>query len=138
MADQAQTPREDDAAASAVPDGVISDAARPQAEPAAIIVDHIETVRVRRAPKYSVFLAAGAAVGILVAMILTFVYDGTGGISPNTGLVYSQMQVFGFLALIFITVGVVAGGVTALILDRVLAKRTREITVDRESVRIED
>jgi hypothetical protein len=28
--------------------------------------------------------------------------------------------------------------VTALVLDRVLARRTREVTVDRESVRLED
>jgi hypothetical protein len=135
MADQALTPDERDAAASAVDDAAVESGAvdRP-----AMIVDHIETVRVRRAPKYSVFLAVGAALGLLVAMILTFVFNGTGGISPNTGLVYSQSQVFGFLALIFITVGIVAGGVTALILDRVLARRTREVTVDRESVRLED
>ena len=134
MADQAQTPDERDAAASPVDDaGTDAAADRP-----ATIVDHIETVRVRRAPKYSVFLAAGAALGLLVAMILTFVFNGTGGISPNTGLVYSQGQVFGFLALIFVTVGIVVGGIVALILDRVLARRTREITVDRESVRIED
>ena len=130
MADEPETPDETDASAS-----VVSNDA---AEPVAIIVDHIETVRVRRAPKYSVFLAVGAGLGIVVAMILTFVYNGTAGISPNTGLVYSQTQVFGFLSLIFVTVGVVAGGVTALILDRVLAWRTREVTVDRESVRIED
>ncbi|HYI51364.1 MAG TPA: potassium transporter Trk [Microbacterium sp.] len=129
MADQPETPDETDAPASVVSN---------DAEPSAIIVDHIETVRVRRAPKYSVFLAVGAGLGIVVAMILTFVYNGTAGISPNTGLVYSQTQVFGFLSLIFVTVGVVAGGVTALILDRVLARRTREVTVDRESVRIED
>src|SRR5512134_135536 len=115
MADQAQTPDEPDAGASAVSNG---------AEPAAVIVEHIETVRVRRAPKYSVFLAVGAGLGIVVAMILTFVFNGTGGISPNTGLVYSQAQVFGFLSLIFITVGVVVGGATALVLDRVLARRT--------------
>jgi hypothetical protein len=130
MADQPETPDETDASASAVSNDA--------AEPAAMIVDHIETVRVRRAPKYSVFLAVGAGLGILVAMILTFVYNGTAGISPNTGLVYSQTQVFGFLSLIFVTVGVMAGGVTALILDRVLARRTREVTVDRESVRIEE
>ena len=135
MADQAQTPDERDAAASAVDDAAVESGA---VDKPAMIVDHIETVRVRRAPKYSVFLAVGAALGLLVAMILTFVFNGTGGISPNTGLVYSQSQVFGFLALIFITVGIVAGGVTALILDRVLARRTREITVDRESVRLED
>jgi hypothetical protein len=135
MADQAQTPDERDAAASAVDDAAVEGGA---VDKPATIIDHIETVRVRRAPKYSVFLAVGAALGLLVAMILTFVFNGTGGISPNTGLVYSQSQVFGFLALIFITVGIVAGGVTALILDRVLARRTREVTVDRESVRLED
>jgi hypothetical protein len=135
MADLAQTPDERDAAASAVDDAAVEGGA---VDKPATIIDHIETVRVRRAPKYSVFLAVGAALGLLVAMILTFVFNGTGGISPNTGLVYSQSQVFGFLALIFITVGIVAGGVTALILDRVLARRTREVTVDRESVRLED
>jgi NhaP-type Na+/H+ or K+/H+ antiporter len=102
------------------------------------VEEHIETVRVRRSPKYSVFLAAGAALGVLVAMILTFAFNGTGGTSPNTGLVYTPSQVFGFLLLICITVGVVIGGVTALILDRMLAKRTRDVTVDRERVRVED
>jgi NhaP-type Na+/H+ or K+/H+ antiporter len=130
MAEQAQIPDEPDAAASALPND--------PAEPQSVVEDHIETVRVRRSPKYSVFLAVGAVFGILAAMILTFAYNGTGDTSPNTGLVYSQTQVFGFLALICITVGVVLGGVTALILDRVLARRTREVTVDRESVRVED
>ena len=97
-----RSPTTPDAAASARP----LDAA----DTPATIEDHIETVRVRRAPKYSVFLVAGAALGLLVAMILTFAFNGTGDISPNTGLVYSQSQVFGFLALICITVGVVVGG----------------------------
>ncbi len=130
MAAQAHTPDEPDAAASDFP----SDAA----EPGAVIEEHIETVRLRRSPKYAVFLAAGAGLGLLVAMILTFTFNGTGGTSPNTGLVYSSGQVFGFLLLICITVGVVVGGVTALILDRVLAGRTRDVIVDRESVRLED
>jgi len=102
------------------------------------VEEHIETVRVRRSPKYSVFLAAGAALGVLVAMVLTFAFNGTGGTSPVLGLVYTPSQVFGFLLLICITVGVVIGGVTALILDRMLAKRTRDVTVDRERVRVED
>ena len=106
--------------------------------PSPIVEDHIETVRVRRAPKYSVFLIAGAGLGILVAMILTFAFNGSGDVSPNTGLVYSSTQVFGFLALICITVGVALGGVVALILDRALARRTRDVVVDRERIRIED
>ena len=130
MAAQAHTPDESDATASALP----SDAP----EPGEVIEEHIETVRLRRSPKYAVFLAAGAGLGLLVAMILTFTFNGTGGTSPNTGLVYSSGQVFGFLLLICVTVGVVVGGVTALILDRVLAKRSRDVTVDRESVRVED
>jgi hypothetical protein len=130
MAAQAHTPDEPDAAASALP----SDAP----EPGAVIEEHIETVRLRRSPKYAVFLAAGAGLGVIVAMILTFAFNGTVGTSPNTGMVYSSGQVFGFLLLICVTVGVVGGGVTALILDRVLAKRTRDVIVDRESVRVED
>lgn len=120
-----------------VPD-VPDAAASAHHEPRVLVEDHIEKVRVRRAPKFSVFIALGAALGIVVAMILTFVFNGTGDISPNTGLVYSQGQVFGFLALACITVGVVVGAVVALILDRTLARRTREVTVDRESVHVED
>ena len=130
MAEQAHTPDEFDAAASVPPTD--------EREPQSVVEEHIETVRVRRSPKYAVFLAAGAGLGILVALIMTFVFNGTGDVSPNTGLVYSQSQVFGFLALICITVGVVIGGVVARIFDRVLAKRTREVTVVRESVRVED
>ena len=63
--------------------------------------DHIETVSVRRAPKISVFLVLGAALGVLVAMILTFAFNGTAEASPNTGMEYSQGQVFG-LSLIHI------------------------------------
>lgn len=102
------------------------------------VEDHIETVQVRRAPKYSVFLAVGAAVGLLVAMILTFAFDGSAQISPNTGLIYSPGQVFGFLSLITVSAGVAVGGLVALVLDRVLARRTREVVVDRENVRVRD
>ena len=130
MAEQSQIPDDPDAAAPAS----FSDA--PDTE--SVVEDHIETVRVRRAPKYSVFLIAGAGLGILVAMILTFAFNGSGDVSPNTGLIYSSTQVFGFLALVCITVGVAIGGVVALILDRALARRTRDVVVDRERIRIED
>lgn len=121
MADQARTPDEPDAAAS-VPR----------------IDDRRETVRVRRAPKFSVFLLVGAALGIVVALILTYTFGGSLDESPNTGLVYSQGQVFGFLALICVTAGVALGGIVALILDRSSSRRTREIAVDHESVELDD
>lgn len=102
------------------------------------IDDRVERVRVRRAPKFSVFVAVGAALGIIVALILTFAFNGTDGISPNSGLIYTQGQVFGFLALICITVGVALGIVVALILDRRSSRRTREVLVDHLEVHGED
>jgi len=102
------------------------------------VEDHIETVRVRRAPKISVFLLAGAALGVVVAMILTFTFDGSTEISPNTGLVYSQGQVFGFLILVCVPIGLVVAAVAALAFDRRSRRRAREVVVDHESVQFDN
>lgn len=127
MADEANTPQTPDAAASA--------SAEPApASPAELIEDRLETVTVRRAPKIAVFLVLGAALGVVVAMILTFAFHGTDEASPNTGLVYSIGQVFGFLVLICVTVGIVVGAIVALVFDRTLGRRTRRAVVDRETV----
>jgi len=99
-----------------------------------IIEEHLERVRVRRAPRFSMFLIVGALLGLLTAVILTFAYDGTVNQSPNTGMVYSQGQVFGFLALILVAVGVAVFGTIAIILDRQSSRHTREVMVDRETV----
>jgi len=99
-----------------------------------IVEDHIQRVRVRRAPRFSVFLIVGAALGLLTALFLTFWYDGTANQSPNTGMVYSQGQVFGLLALIFVAVGVAVFGTLAIILDRRSSRHTHEVMVDRETV----
>ncbi|MHC2998312.1 potassium transporter Trk [Microbacterium sp. HJ5] len=100
--------------------------------------DHIETVRVRRAPKFSVFLLVGAAVGVITALILTFAFDGSTGKSPNTGLVYSQGQVFGFLLLVCVPVGLALAAVIALAFDRRSRRHTRQVTVDHESVQVDE
>ena len=99
--------------------------------------DHIATVRMRRAPKISVFLIAGAVLGVLVAMILTFAFDGTSEVSPNTGVEYSQGQVFGFLVLICAPIGVALAGIVALILDRRSQRRTHDVAVDHASVHVD-
>jgi hypothetical protein len=99
--------------------------------------DHIESVRVRRAPKISVFLIAGAALGLLAALILTFAFNGSSEVSPNTGVEYSQGQVFGFLTLVCIPIGLALAGVVALIFDRRSRRHTRQITVDHESVHVD-
>ena len=70
----------------------------------------------------------------VTALILTFAYDGTVNQSPNTGMVYSQGQVFGFLALICVAVGIAVFATIAIVLDRRSSRRTREVMVDRETV----
>jgi len=95
----------------------------------------IEKAQLRRAPRYGVFLAAGAVLGILVAVILTFAFgsgEDTTDVSPFTGLTYTTSQVFGFVALACIPIGLALGGVVALILDRTVGRRSREVTIDHE------
>ncbi|MFF2634319.1 potassium transporter Trk [Microbacterium sp. NPDC058021] len=97
-----------------------------------------ESARVRRSPKFAVFLGLGAALGILAALILTFAFDGTSEVSPNTGVVYTSTQVFGFVALICVPVGIAIGGIVAVILDRVLARRARDVQIEHERIRTQD
>ena len=56
--------------------------------------------------------------------------------SRNTGFEYSQTQVFGFIALICIPIGVALGGVVALIFDRASNRRAREVTVEHDAIQI--
>lgn len=95
---------------------------------------HIETAQLRRSPRYGRLMVAGAVLGLLVAVVLTLAFDGTRLKSENTGVVYSLPQVLGFVALICIPVGIALGGAVALILDRVVGRRTRDVRIDRETV----
>jgi hypothetical protein len=108
-----------------------------QTPSAPVVTDEIVAARVRRSPRYVVFLVLGAALGVFVAMILTFAFDGTDRVAEN-GAVYSDGQVFGFLALVGIAVGLLVGGLVAIVLDRVVGRRTRTVTVDRETVTLPD
>lgn len=105
--------------------------------PRVTVEDHLETVTVRRVPKHSLFLVLGAVLGVLVAAILTFAFQGTQQAS-DTGVQYTAWQVFGFLALAGIAAGLAVGAVVALILERVVGRKTRQVRVDREHVRVED
>lgn len=93
--------------------------------------DRTELVQVRRAPKYGVFLALGAVLGVVAAMVLTFAFDGTAQPSA-AGIRYSTLQVFGFLALIGVAAGLLVGAVLALILDRTLARHRHDVDAQHE------
>ncbi len=101
------------------------------------ITERVESARVRRVPKYSVFLLLGAAAGIIAALALTFGISDD-GVSARTGLQYSAGQVFGFVALGAIPLGMALGGVVALILDRSARRRSREVRILHERVRTSD
>lgn len=94
----------------------------------------IETAQLRRAPRYGVFLTLGAVLGLVVAIVLTLVFDGTEDKSRYTGVIYSSEQVFGFLALLCIPIGIVLAGLVALVADRASSRRTREVRIDHEIV----
>jgi len=114
-----------------------SDKPAPSA-PTELIEESTETVSVRRAPKMLVFLVLGAAVGVLAALIFTYgfgVFDETGAEqSAYSAVSYTSGQVFGFLVLVCGVIGVALGGVVALILERTVGRRTRQVQVGRERV----
>jgi hypothetical protein len=95
-------------------------------------IEHTETARVRRAPKVAVFLVLGAAIGVFIAMILTFTFGAVGGDISATGVTYSPSTIFGFLAIICGTLGLLIGGVIAIILDRRSSRRSRTVTIERD------
>lgn len=107
---------------------------QPDPVPTPSVRDEVVTVRVRRSPKYSVFLLLGAAAGILAALILTFAFPGE-DVSPRTGMEYSVGQIFGFVLLICVPVGIALGGVVALVLDRVMRRRVHDVRAERVHLR---
>ncbi|WP_400997147.1 hypothetical protein [Agromyces sp. GXQ0307] len=98
--------------------------------------EHLETevtsdaVTVRRSPRYGSFLLLGAALGVLVALILTFAF-------PENDQ-FDRGQVFGFLLLWCGAGGLALGGVAALVIDRVLSRRRGTAVAEHESTHYVD
>lgn len=93
-----------------------------QGEPVETVVAH-ETLTVRRSPRYMRFLAVGAGVGVVAALVLTLIFP------ENDD--YDRGQVFGFLLLFLGAIGVGLGALVALILDRRAARRAVTVVADR-------
>lgn len=87
---------------------------------------------VRPVPRYGVFLGIGAVLGLIVAGILTM----TGSFEPSkvVDVVYPAGQVFGFLLLWTVPIGIALGGLVALMLDRAARRHSRVVRVERERV----
>jgi len=103
-----------------------------RAENEAVRVSQASPVAVRRSPKYGVFTAIGVALGLIAALILTFAFTGTSEPSPFTEVRYSQSQTFGFILLWCVPAGIAVMLILAMILDRTVGRRTRQVNVVRE------
>ncbi|PVE96640.1 MULTISPECIES: potassium transporter Trk [unclassified Microbacterium] len=87
---------------------------------------------VRRVPRYGVLMGIGVVVGIIAAAILT--WSGSFEESQALDVVYPPGQVFGFLLLWTVPIGLALGGVVGIIMERIARRHDRVVTVDRETV----
>ena len=90
---------------------------------------------VRRVPRYGVLMGIGVVLGIIAAGILT--WTGSFDESQALDIVYPPGQVFGFLLLWTVPIGIALGGVTGLVMERIARRHDRVVQVDRETV-VED
>jgi hypothetical protein len=84
-------------------------------------------VSIRRAPRYARFLLAGAALGVIAALIATSVVP----VDKNVG--FGAM--FGYLLLYGVPIGLAVGAATAVLLDRRATRRAGTVIAGKMSVR---
>ena len=78
---------------------------------------------VRRSPRYTNFMIVGAVAGAILALLLTVLFPQNAEFDPA--------QVFGFLLLGGVTVGVALSCVVAIVLDRIVGRSATSVVVDR-------
>jgi uncharacterized protein YcfJ len=103
----------------------VTDSEQPDREPAASDETLLTeaTVTVRRSPRYFNFMIVGAVLGAVLALILTYAFPA----NP----VFGRAQVFGFLLLAGIAVGVAVGSLVALALGRLASRAATTVVADR-------
>jgi hypothetical protein len=84
-------------------------------------------VSIRRAPRYARFLLAGAALGVIAALVATSVVP----VDKNVG--FGAM--FGYLLLYGVPIGLALGAATAVLLDRRATRRAGTVIAGKMSVR---
>lgn len=85
-----------------------------------------DEVRVRRAPKYPVFIFAGILLGVVATFIAVSLAPGDDGTSFATA--------FGYFVLYGIAIGALLGAVVAVILDAIANRRARTVETERTVV----
>ena len=87
---------------------------------------------VRRVPRFGVFMGVGVVVGIIAAGLLTMA--GSFQESAALDVVYPPGQVFGFLLLWTVPIGIALGGVAGLVAERVARRHDHVVRVEHETI----
>ncbi|MGO2112105.1 MAG: hypothetical protein ACTH31_10880 [Pseudoclavibacter sp.] len=120
MPDRDDKPSDNAGDDHAVDAGAESDAEAEQDAPTEL------PARVSRQSRMGRFLGLGAIVGLLLAVLLTLVWPEDPNFMPaNPELQFTDMQVFGFLAVYLVPIFLGIGGLVGYILGRVAEKRSR-------------
>jgi MFS family permease len=85
-----------------------------------------ETVSVRRTPKYGRFIILGAALGAIITFVLTNLFP----VDPDVGF----FSLFAYFALFGVTIGAAIGAIIAIVFDRVMGRRRKEVAAERTIV----
>ncbi|GEK80281.1 hypothetical protein [Agrococcus baldri] len=92
---------------------------------------HDVDVRVRRSPKFGVFMVVGAVVGALIGWGVTaFQPPGV----DDAGAPVDTTGVLGLVIVVGVVLGLGAGALVALLVDRSLAKRGRVLVAEQTDV----
>jgi hypothetical protein len=92
-------------------------------------------VAVRRSPKYGNFATLGALLGAITAFVLTVAIPRDPEYGKANGFAdYSQLQIFGFLLLVGLVLGIGIALTIAILLDRRNSRRSRIVEADRVDV----
>lgn len=83
-------------------------------------------VRIRRAPRYSIFLILGGGLGAIVTFVLTALFP----VDPAVGF----GALFGYFAIYGVPAGVLVGAFVAIVLDRVSSRRSKSVVVEHTTV----
>lgn len=110
--------------------GPADDAAQPRHDQARTHRHDVE-VRVRRAPKYGRFMAIGAVLGAVVAWLISVLQEP--GVD-EAGRPVDTTPVIGLIIVIGFVVGVAAGGLVALLVDRAARKRAQTLVAEQTDV----
>ncbi len=86
----------------------------------------VDEVRIRRVPKFGVFTALGGLIGAIASVIVTSLFPA----DPAVGVAATV----GYVALFGVTAGLVLGATVAIILDRLLARRAKTVSAERDVV----